>query len=64
MSLHPQVGAWLHACRRRSMDDGAEGETEDAKLLILALAQRASDFAAVAVMDAPPELVAQLLPVR
>jgi hypothetical protein len=30
----------------------------------LALAQRASDFAAVAVMDAPPELVAQLLPVE
>src|SRR3546814_13668122 len=40
------------------------GETEDPELLLLALTQRASDFAPIAVMDAPTELVAQFLPVE
>jgi len=46
------------------VDDGVEGETENPKLLLLALTQRASDFAPIAVMDAPTELVAQFLPVE
>src|SRR3546814_15153865 len=41
-----------------------EGETEDPELLLLALTQRASDFAPLAVMDPPTELVAQFLPVE
>lgn len=46
------------------MGDGIEGETEDPKLLLLALTQQASDFAPISVMDAPPELVTQFLPVE
>ena len=46
------------------VDDGIEGESEDAELLLLALTQRASDFAPIPVMDAPTKLVAQFLPVE
>src|SRR5208282_5325243 len=46
------------------MYNGVEGQSEGSELLFLALTQGASDFAALAVMDAPAELVAQFLPVE
>jgi hypothetical protein len=41
------------------MHDGIEGEAKGAKLLFLPLLKRASDFAALAVVNAPAEAVAQ-----
>ena len=39
--------------------DGVEGEAQGAELLLLPLSQRASDFAALAMMDTPSEAVTQ-----
>src|SRR5277367_1597651 len=39
--------------------DGIEGEAKAAKLFFLPLLKRASDFAALAVVDTPPEAVTQ-----
>ena len=44
--------------------DGVQGETEGSELLFLSLAKRASDFATLAVMDAPSETVAQFLAIE
>ncbi len=41
------------------MHDGVEGEAERAELLFLPLLKRASDLAALAVMNAPAETVTQ-----
>lgn len=46
------------------VDDGVEGEAERAESFFLALAERGPDLAALSVMDAPSELVAQLLAVQ
>ena len=49
---------------RIPMDDGVEGEAEGAGLILLSLAQRIADFAALAVMDSPSETMAQFLAVE
>jgi hypothetical protein len=41
------------------VDDGIEGKPEAAKLFFLPLPKRASDFAALAVVDTPAEAVTQ-----
>ena len=46
------------------VDDGVEGEAERAESFLLALAKRGPDRAALPVVDAPSQLVAQLPAVR
>jgi hypothetical protein len=46
------------------VDDGVEGKAERAELFLLSLAKRGPDLAALPVVDAPSELVAQLLAVQ
>ena len=44
--------------------DGVQGEAKGSELLFLPLTKRASDFATLAVMDPPPETVAQFLAIE
>ena len=46
------------------MDDGVQGQTESAKLFLLPLTERASDFAPLAMVNPAPELVPQFLTVQ
>jgi len=46
------------------MYNGVEGQSEGSELLFLPLAKRTSDFATLAMMDAPSETVAQFLAIK
>ncbi len=67
MSCHASISKlaqrFLHV-DRVPMDDDVEGQAESAKLFLLSLAEWASDFTTLAMMDPAAKLVPQLLAVQ
>lgn len=52
------LNGFLHV-DRVPVHDGVESEAQGTELLLFSLSQRASDFAALAMVNAPPEAVTQ-----
>jgi hypothetical protein len=58
-SVQPDLGNGFLHVDGVPVHDGVESETKGAKLLFLSLLERAPDFAAFAVVNAPAEAMAQ-----